>query len=108
MGGESEGGTGFRPDERVREAMRAINAAERQRLQSYLDSLDHGEFERARPYIGQPLEITLIKMALRLEQHIETTDHNAAVAPWRVIGTAFGAAVAGAVAAGAAVREALK
>lgn len=99
--------------ERLRTAHeRAEHMVAENRLQSFLDSLNHDEYECARPYIGQPLEITLIKLGLRLEQHVaqlaQHTDAHSHVGPWRTFGMAAGAAIAAAAATAAAIREAMK
>ena len=109
-GNDPEANAAERAMERLRTAHeRAEHIVAERRLQSFLDSLDHDDYERALPYIGQPFALTLIKIGLRLEQHVaQHTDSHSHVGPWRTFGMAAGAAIAGAAATVAAIRETMK
>lgn len=107
--------------ERLRTAHeRAERIVEAGRLQAFLDSLNHDEYEMARPYIDQPPDLMMVKIALRLEQHIFATEAGIATLAdhlasehgsglsWRAIGAMVGATLAGAAATATAIRESMK
>ncbi len=107
MTDEPEGDAATVAFERLRtSASRAHAIDDRNRVRAFIDGLSHDERLLAGPYLGDPIELTLIRMALRLEQHIESTNHS--TINWRTLGATAGATAAGVVAAVAAARESWK